>query len=210
MCLIRVWAKEELSSDSSDDGDGKKRKRKKNKKKKKPESAGGGDSRPSTAADDDADEDGKEEAVETVEGVEGGAVDEAPTSGDDSMEGYDAFSRFCLFFLFLSLLRLLFSLLPIHISICVYIVLCRLRLKFEKYLELEPMRTRRVLAYAEIDLKEEQALQLQRDIEAGLVESPPKEELPRQPKQGSAITYGGHALKQRQKGQIRSAPVVRS
>ena len=57
------------------------------------------------------------------------------------------------------------------------------------------MRTRRVLAYAEIDLKEEQALQLQRDIEAGLVESLPKEE-PQTAQAGSAITYGV-CLKQR-------------
>ena len=124
MCLIRVWAKEELSSDSSDDGDGKKRKRKKNKKKKKPESAGGGDSRPSTAADDDADEDGIEEAVETVEGVEGGAVDEAPTSGDDSMEGHDAFSRFCLcFFVFVTVAITFHITANTHIYLCLYCAL---------------------------------------------------------------------------------------
>merc|ERR1711916_48595 len=56
-----------------------------------------------------------------------------------------------------------------------------LKAKFGKYLELEPMRSRILLEYAKIDLKEEKALKLQEDIEAGLIQ-PPSEELPKQPK----------------------------
>ena len=84
-------------------------------------------------------------------------------------------------------------------------LLYRLKAKFGKYLELEPMRSRILLEYAKIDLKEEKALKLQEDIEAGLIQ-PPSEELPKQPKKASAITYGGQALKIREK---KNVPLVR-
>ncbi len=81
-----------------------------------------------------------------------------------------------------------------------------LKAKFDKYLELEPMRTRILLEYAQLDIKEERALQLQKDIDEGLIPPPPDEPIPRQPKQASAITYTGQASKQRERAQ---RPLVR-
>ena len=80
---------------------------------------------------------------------------------------------------------------------------------FGKYIDLEPLRTKSLLEYGEVDIKYERALQLQRDIEAGLVE-PPSEE-PWQPPEPSPITYAGHALKLREKANapVKTGPIVR-
>ena len=85
-----------------------------------------------------------------------------------------------------------------------------LKAMFGKYIVLEPLRTRRLLEYGEVDMNEERALQLQRDIDAGLVEPPPVES-PKQPKEPSPITYGGYALKLREKANapVNKGPIVR-
>ena len=90
-----------------------------------------------------------------------------------------------------------------------FISLFSLKAMFGKYIDLEPLRTKRLLEYGEVDIKHERALQLQQDIEAGLVE-PPSEE-PWQLPEPSPITYAGHALKLRERANapIKTGPIVR-